>query len=227
MTLLADRVLFIDGEAIILDKPAGLPVDPPRDGSLSLENHLDSLKFGFQRWPLAVHRLDRDTSGCLLLARNPKAHKRFGQAFENGQVAKTYLAVLEGVPTEESGEIDLPLKKISSAEEGWRMVPDAKGKPALTRWTMLAHRDNRALISFAPTTGRTHQIRVHALHGIGFGIVGDPIYGTPDDGAMLLHSRFLSIARANKPPVEATAPLPPHFIEAGFTPDLLPASDGG
>src|SRR3546814_1907480 len=64
--LLSDRVLFLDGEALVIDKPAGLPVDAPRDGSISLENHLDLLKFGFKRWPLAVHRLDRDTSGCLL-----------------------------------------------------------------------------------------------------------------------------------------------------------------
>src|SRR3546814_7020681 len=80
--MLSDRVIFLDGEAIVLDKPSGLPVDPPRDGSISLENHLESLTFGFQRWPQAVHRLDRDTSGCLLLARNPKAHKRFQRAFE-------------------------------------------------------------------------------------------------------------------------------------------------
>src|SRR3546814_9583653 len=75
--LLSDRVLFLDGEALVIDKPAGLPVDAPRDGSLSLENHLDLLRFGFKRWPLPVHRLARDTSGCLLLARNPKAHGRF------------------------------------------------------------------------------------------------------------------------------------------------------
>ncbi|MFX7965263.1 pseudouridine synthase, partial [Acinetobacter baumannii] len=83
-----DRVLFIDGEAIVIDKPAGLPVDPPRDGGMSLENHLAGLTFGFQRGPTAVHRLDRDTSGCLLLARNPKAHKRFQQVFEAGLVEK-------------------------------------------------------------------------------------------------------------------------------------------
>ncbi len=79
---LADRVLFIDGEALVIDKPAGLPVDPPRDGSLSMENHLAGLTFGFARWPVLVHRLDRDTSGCLLLARNPKSAARFTAAFE-------------------------------------------------------------------------------------------------------------------------------------------------
>ena len=68
--LLSDRILFLDGESIVVDKPQGLPVDPPRDGSLSVESHLNTLKLGFHRWPTTVHRLDRDTSGCLLLARN-------------------------------------------------------------------------------------------------------------------------------------------------------------
>ncbi|MDI1295579.1 MAG: RNA pseudouridine synthase [bacterium] len=233
MALLTDHVLFIDGEAIILDKPAGLPVDAPRDGSISLENHMESLTFGFARWPLAVHRLDRDTSGCLLLARNPKAHKRFTGAFEAGTVVKRYIAVVEGVPTEESGLIDLALKKISSAEEGWRMVPAADGKAATTQWRKIAEKDGRALIAFTPQTGRTHQIRVHALHGLGFGIVGDPIYhlhepndadGSPATGSKpgtLLHSRFLTIPRGDKPPAEATAPLPASFAAAGFGPALL------
>lgn len=220
MTLLHDRVLFIDGEAIILDKPAGLPVDAPRDGSLSLENHLSSLTFGFQRWPLPVHRLDRDTSGCLLLARNPKAHKRYAAAFEAGTVVKRYIAVLDGVPEAESGTIDLALKKVSSAEEGWRMVAAKDGKAALTEWRKIAEKDGRALIAFSPRTGRTHQIRAHALHGLGFGIAGDPVYGT-GEGVMLLHSRFLSVPRGAKPPAEATAPLPASFAAAGFGPDLL------
>jgi tRNA pseudouridine32 synthase/23S rRNA pseudouridine746 synthase len=216
---LADKVLFIDAEAIVLDKPAGLPVDPPRDGSLSLENHLASLTFGFQRWPLPVHRLDRDTSGCLLLARNPKAHKRFTAAFEAKQVAKLYVAVLNGVPEGESGMIDLPLAKTSTAQEGWRMVVDAKGKPARTGWRVLAVRDGRALIAFTPETGRTHQIRAHALHGLGVGIVGDPVYsaqGSVAKEALLLHARAIRLDRGEKPPVAATAPMPERFASAGF-----------
>ena len=213
--MLSDHVLFIDGEAIILDKPAGLPVDAPRDGSLSLENHLSSLTFGFKRWPLAVHRLDRDTSGCLLLARNPKAHKRFAQAFEAGLVEKQYLAVVEGVPAEEEGLIDLPLFKTSTREEGWRMSIDPRGKAARTAWRRLAEKDGRALIGFTPATGRTHQIRAHALHGLGFAIVGDPVYGRAGE-PMLLHSETLSIPREGKPPVAAVAPLPERFAAAGF-----------
>ncbi|HVJ03625.1 MAG TPA: RNA pseudouridine synthase, partial [Sphingomonas sp.] len=165
--MLQDRVLFIDGEAIVIDKPAGLPVDRPRDRSPSLEDMLDQLTFGFQRLPLPVHRLDRDTSGCLLLARNPKAHKRFAQAFEAGTVIKRYVAILDGMPPTEGGMIDLPLAKISSAEAGWRMVGDPKGKAARTRWELLRADKGRALVAFYPETGRTHQIRVHAAEGLG------------------------------------------------------------
>src|SRR5262245_3817543 len=119
--MLAERVLFLDGEALVIDKPAGLAVDRPRDRSPSVEQMLGELTFGFQRLPQPVHRLDRDTSGCLLLARNPKAHKRFQQAFEAGTVTKRYLAILDGVPDEDAGLIDLPLLKVSSAASGWRM----------------------------------------------------------------------------------------------------------
>ena len=220
MSLLHHRVLFIDGEAIILDKPAGLPVDAPRDGSLSLENHLSSLTFGFQRWPLPVHRLDRDTSGCLLLARNPKAHKRYAAEFEAGTVSKRYVAVLDGVPEPDSGVIELSLKKVSSAAKGWRMIAAKDGKSAVPEWRKLAVKDGRAMVIFTPRTGRTHQIRSHALHGLGFGIAGDPVYGR-GEGPMLLHSRFLSIPRGNKAPAEATAPLPSTFAAAGFGPEYL------
>lgn len=229
---LARRVLFIDGEALVIDKPAGLPVDPPRDGSLSLENHLAGLTFGFARWPVPMHRLDRDTSGCLLLARNPKAASRFAAAFEGRQVAKTYLAVLDGIPAGEEGDIVMPLGKTSTAEAGWRMVPDAAGKSAITHWSLLAVRDGRALVRFVPQTGRTHQLRVHALHGLGSGILGDPVYradgaDTGWTGGLVLHARALHIPRAGKPPVDARAPVPERFAAAGF-PDaetLDPATD--
>lgn len=227
MSPLADRTLFIDGEAIIVDKPAGLPVDPPRDGGLSLENHLASLTFGFHRWPTPVHRLDRDTSGCLLLARNPKAHKRYSQAFEQGKVAKTYLAVVAGIPTETEGHIDLPLHKISSVEAGWRMVVDPRGKQAVTDWKLIGTHEGTALIAFFPRTGRTHQIRAHTAAAFGFGIVGDPVYGTASakpGASMLLHGRFLSLERTGKPPVEAKAPLPESFIKAGFSPEIVDAA---
>lgn len=216
--MITDHVLFIDGEAIVIDKPMGLPVDPPRDGALSLENHLQSLTFGFQRWPQAVHRLDRDTSGCLLLSRNPKAHKRFQRAFEAGEVAKRYLAVLDGVPEGEAGLIDIALGKTSTEAEGWRMLGDPKGKPSRTHWRLLAVNEGRALIEFRPETGRTHQIRVHALEGLGAPVAGDPVYGN-GRGPMMLHAAELIVPREGKPDIAAKAPLPQRFLDAGFTDD--------
>ena len=215
-----DRVLFIDGEALVIDKPAGLPVDKPRDGSLSLENHLDSLKFGFQRWPTPVHRLDRDTSGCLLLSRNPKAQARFQQAFERGAVEKRYLAILAGVPAAGEGVIDLALGKVSTRETGWRIVADPDGKAAQTAWRLIAERDGRALVEFRPATGRTHQIRVHAATGLGLPVIGDPVYGAGERGGMMLHAAALTVPREGKEPIAAEAPLPERF---GVWPELAPA----
>jgi tRNA pseudouridine32 synthase/23S rRNA pseudouridine746 synthase len=208
---LADRVLFIDGEAIVLDKPAGLPVDAPRGGGDSIATRLDELTFGFQRQPVPVHRLDRDTSGCLLLARNPKARARFGTAFEEGTVEKTYLAVLEAILQGE-GVIDLPLAKTSSLEEGWRMVVDDKGKPSRTRWKAIASRDGRTLVEFRPETGRTHQIRAHARYGLDAPVAGDPVYGKGGE-PMLLHASRLAVPRAKKAMIDVTAPLPEHFAD--------------
>jgi tRNA pseudouridine32 synthase/23S rRNA pseudouridine746 synthase len=210
-----ERVLFIDGEAIVLDKPAGLAVHSGSRTPASLEDHLSHLRFGFRREPLPVHRLDRDTSGCLLLARNPKAHKRFQRAFEDKRVTKTYLAVLDGVPEAEEGTIDVPLAKVSSAEEGWRMVADPSGKAAVSRWRRLAVANGRALLQFSPETGRTHQLRVHSASCLGIAIAGDPVYGA-GKGPMLLHARSIRVEREGKPAVEAIAPLPPSFAYAGF-----------
>ena len=210
-----DRVLFIDAEALVIDKPARLAVHPGPATRASLEDHLPALRFGFQRPPSPVHRLDRDTSGCLLLARNPKAHKRFSRAFEENRVEKQYVAVLAGLPDKEEGRIDLPLLKVSSREAGWRSVPDAAGKPAATRWRMLKAKAGRALVLFEPETGRTHQIRVHAASGLGIPISGDPVYGSAE-GPMLLHALALKVPRDGKPAVEARAPLPETFLQAGF-----------
>jgi tRNA pseudouridine32 synthase/23S rRNA pseudouridine746 synthase len=210
-----DRVLYIDGEAIVIDKPAGLAVHPGARTRESLEDYLHHLRFGFHRLPLPVHRLDRDTSGCLLLARNPKAHKAFQRAFEEKRVGKTYVAVLDAVPEADGGTVDMALGKVSTAAEGWRMVADEGGKPAVTHWRVAAVKDGRAVVVFTPETGRTHQIRVHAASGIGIPISGDPVYGA-GRGPMLLHALSLTVARGAKPPVEATAPLPPTFVSAGF-----------
>jgi tRNA pseudouridine32 synthase/23S rRNA pseudouridine746 synthase len=213
-------ILFEDGEALVIDKPAGLPIDRPRAGGTSLENYLDALRLGFQRLPLAVHRLDQDTSGCLLLARNAKAHKRFAAAFEARQVEKVYLGVVAGPVAEDSGTIALNLSKISSAEKGWRMIPARAGKPAVTHWRVVERKEGFTLVEFRPETGRTHQIRVHALAGLGAALLGDPVYGTGEGARRtMLHAAALTVPREGKPPVSAKAPLPADFIALGFAID--------
>jgi tRNA pseudouridine32 synthase/23S rRNA pseudouridine746 synthase len=164
-----------------------------------------------------VHRLDTDTSGCLLLARNPKALVRFARAFEERSVEKRYLGILAGVPQLKEGTIELALSKISSAEKGWRMIPAKKGKPALTHWRVLATSGGRALVEFRPETGRTHQIRVHAASGIGVPLLGDPVYGNGKGARRtLLHAAALEVPREGKPPIIAIAPLPAEFAALGF-----------
>lgn len=227
-------IIFEDGEALVIDKPAGLPVDRPRRGGASLDDHLDELRLGFQRRPMAAHRLDTDTSGCLLLARNPKALKRFNKAFEDRLVTKTYLAVIDIEPVQPSGTIELALTKISSAEEGWRMIPAKKGKPAVSHWELLETitgpgGQKRSLIRFRPETGRTHQLRVHALAGLGAPLLGDPVYGPvrgQNKGAprTMLHAESIRVERAAKPPVHGFAPFPPDFLRAGLSAPPAPAS---
>ena len=209
---LADRILFVDAEAIVLDKPAGLPVDTPRRGGDSIASRLDELKCGFKRPPTPMHRLDTDTSGCLLFARTPKARALFQKAFETRSVEKYYLAVVATEIAEQAGMIDVPLAKQSSAEAGWKMVSDPHGLHASTRWRRLAVRDGSTLVEFQPLTGRTHQIRAHAREAFGRGIVGDRVYGVPG-GPMLLHASRLVLPRAVKEAIDVTAPLPDYFPE--------------
>jgi len=210
-------ILYEDGEALVIDKPGGLPIERPRAGGASLEDHLDGLRLGFQRPPVAVHRIDTDTSGCLLLARNPKALKRFARAFEERAVGKRYLGILAGVPAAGEGTIELALSKISSAEKGWRMIPARKGKPSVTHWRVVAEIDGRAMVEFRPETGRTHQIRVHAASGIGLPLLGDPVYGAGGGAPRtMLHAAALEVPREGKSSISAAAPLPADFAALGF-----------
>ncbi len=235
---LEDRILFVDGEAIVIDKPAGLPVDQPRAGGTSIETRIGELTLGFARPPVAMHRLDRDTSGCLLFARNHKSRARFQQAFEAGLVSKSYLAVVDGETPGEEGVIDLPIAKRSSAARGWRMVIEDGGpstgsgqaKQAVTRWRRIGAIGGQSLVEFLPTTGRTHQIRVHAARGLGAAIVGDPVYCRADDdddpgdmvlpeSGLLLHAWRIVVPREPKEAIDVTAPVPERF---GRWLDLLP-----
>ena len=212
------EILFEDGEALVIDKPGGLPLDTPRAGGPSLEDRLDELKLGFQRLPAPVHRLDRDTSGCLLLARNPKALKRFSAAFEEKQVQKRYLGIVAGTLTEEEGTIALNLSKVSTAKDGWRMIPAKKGKPAVTHWRKLDEKNGLTLVEFRPETGRTHQIRVHAASGLGHALLGDPVYGSSKGAPRtMLHAAGITVPRGDKEPIVAVAPLPKDFAALGFS----------
>jgi len=223
--MISDRILFADAEAIVIDKPAGLPVDPPRSGGPSVESHIDELKLGFKMAPVAMHRLDTDTTGCLLFARNARARRQFQSAFEQNLVEKTYLAVVDGLTPDDKGVIDLPLAKFSTAAAGWRMVPDEGGKSARTRWRRIGTIEGRSLVEFHPETGRTHQLRVHAARGLGAAIVGDPMYaegGDDPEQPMLLHAWKLKVPRGNKPAIDVTAPIPDSF---GLFLDFLSEED--
>ena len=204
-------IVYEDAEFLVIDKPAGLAVHPGSKTPRSLEDHLDGLRLGFARPPAPAHRLDRDTSGCLLLARNPRALKRVQRLFEAHAVGKLYVARVAGA-VEGSGTIALPLAKISSKEAGWRIVARSDGRSATTRWTALGTRDDgTTLVALRPETGRTHQLRVHAQAALA-PIVGDPIYG---DGTgksahpgMMLHAYRLGFSWKADRRIEAEAPLP-------------------
>ncbi|HEY7958652.1 MAG TPA: RNA pseudouridine synthase, partial [Sphingomicrobium sp.] len=210
--LLSNRILFIDAQGLVIDKPAGLPVDAPRHGGDSIAARIDELKCGFKRPPTPMHRLDTDTSGCLLFARSPKARAEFQRLFETRAVEKSYLAVVAAEIAAEEGVIDVPLAKQSSAEAGWKMVADEHGLAATTHWRRLAVRDGSTLLEFRPLTGRTHQIRAHAREAFGRGIMGDRVYGVPG-GPMLLHASRLVVPRDRKATIDVTAPLPDYFGE--------------
>jgi Pseudouridylate synthases, 23S RNA-specific len=212
---LAARLLHRDGMMLIIDKPAGLAVHAGGKGGSHLMDFLDGLRFGLPRAPELAHRLDRDTSGCLVLGRHRKALARLGELFASGMVEKTYWAVVVGAPPTETGTIDKPLKKLER-RHGWRMVVDAGGQPSVTDWRVLGRTDRLCWIEASPRTGRTHQIRVH-LAAMGWPIVGDSVYGrgTADlvSPALHLHARRVSVPlHPGKPPVTATSPVPEHML---------------
>jgi len=130
------RVLHRDGLMLVIDKPAGLPVHRGPKGGASLEDHFGALTYGLPRPPSLAHRLDKDTSGCLVLGRHRKALAHLGLLFKHGKVSKTYWAVVQGGPVEDEGEIDMPLGRLDDTR-GWWMKPDPDGQPSVTRWKVM------------------------------------------------------------------------------------------
>jgi tRNA pseudouridine32 synthase/23S rRNA pseudouridine746 synthase len=210
---------------LVVDKPAGYAVHRGPKGGEALEDYFDALRFGLPRAPALAHRLDRDTSGCLVLGRHRKALALLGKLFKQGKVAKTYWAVVEGGPDADEGRIDIALAKRDESR-GWWMKADPHGLPSATTWKVMGRDANgHTWLALEPLTGRTHQLRVHCAE-MGFPIVGDTIYGTqaslrslrnensPRTGGppLHLHAREVTVPISkNKPPVTVTAPVSGHM----------------
>jgi len=211
MDLLA-RLLYRDALILVVDKPADIPVHKGTGGGENLEQYFDSLRFGLPRTPALAHRLDRDTSGCLVLGRHRQALAKLAKHFENNRIKKTYWAVVMGAPPEPEGVIDLPLAKQSKDSSRWQMkIADKDGMPAVTHYKVLGHADGLSWLELEPQTGRTHQLRVH-LSAIGCPIIGDKIYGAKNEHSMQLHARAIEIPLyPKKDPVKVTAPVPEHM----------------
>jgi tRNA pseudouridine32 synthase/23S rRNA pseudouridine746 synthase len=222
---MVSRLLYRDGLMLVIDKPAGMAVHRGSPNSKdnareSLEDNFDTLRFGLPRSPALAHRLDRDTSGCLVLGRHRKALAELGKLFRSGAIDKTYWALVEGAPGASEGVIELPLGRLDN-KIGWWMKHDPNGQPAVTKWKVMGtsfSEDGKILswLSLELLTGRTHQIRVHCAE-MGWPVVGDGIYGTaPRNGGpgLQLHAREIAVPLyKNRDPIRVTAPAPPHMRE--------------
>jgi len=211
-------VLYKDADVLAINKPAGLAVQ----GGTGLDRHLDAmldaLRFEAAERPRLVHRLDRDTSGVLLLGRNARAAAELAEAFRRKDCRKVYWAVVAGVPKPASGRIDLALSKLPG-RAGERMAPDEEGKAAVTEYRVLDHAGKQAAwLELRPLTGRTHQLRAHCA-ALGTPILGDRKYGgqaaTLPGGEIArrlhLHARSIALTRSNGQTLRITAPPPPHL----------------
>ncbi len=209
-------VLYRDDHLIVLDKPAGLAVQGGSGQSLHLDALLDALRFGFEERPRLVHRLDRETSGVLVIARSAAAAAFLARAFRDKEAKKLYWALAAGAPKAEEGKIDLPLSKKPGAG-GERMRPDREeGKRAQTLYRVLDKAGNRAsFLLLSPLTGRTHQLRVHCA-ALGTPIFGDRKYGgaeafiagLPEPKRLHLHARALVLPHPAGGVLRIAAPLP-------------------
>ncbi|MCK5041480.1 MAG: RluA family pseudouridine synthase [Sphingomonadales bacterium] len=209
-------VLYKDENVIAINKPAGLPVQGGTGTTRHLDGMLEALQEeGFPK-PKLVHRLDKDTSGVLLLARTAKAAAALARAFKSRETQKTYWALIMGMPRYEQGQIDLKMEKLSGPH-GEKMVVSDDGKPSTTEFYRVDHAARRATwMALRPVTGRTHQLRLHMAH-LGNPIVGDGKYGGKEafltgsiSKKMHLHARSISV-NINGYNLHVTAPLPKHM----------------
>jgi tRNA pseudouridine32 synthase/23S rRNA pseudouridine746 synthase len=212
------RLLYRDGLILVLDKPAGLPVHAGPGGGPNLEQCFDALRFGLPAPPALAHRLDRDTSGCLVLGRHRKALSKLGRLFQEGKVDKIYWAIVVGNPPQSEGRIEAPLRKTTRKDGGWRMIVDPEGQRAATRYRVLGSGDGLGWLELKPETGRTHQVRVHCAE-LGCPILGEPMYGALAGErrrqSLHLHARGVVLPLStNKPPIAVTAEPPEHMRAA-------------
>lgn len=207
-------ILYEDKDVVVINKPAGLTVQPGIANETGTITDWFTSRYPGRRGGL-VHRLDKDTSGVLVLAKTPAAHAYLKQQFKKRRVKKEYLAVVFGVPKASDGRITRPLAR--SKRNPLRRTIDEAGKPAITEWQLekkLGHK--YALLKVFPFTGRTHQIRVH-LHFLGHPIVGDKLYTfkrqhpPPGVTRQLLHAYRLTLNLPSGRRKTFTAPLPEDF----------------
>lgn len=218
---LTDRILYKDDHFIAFDKPAGLAVQGGSGISRHLDGMLDALRFGADERPRLVHRLDRDTTGVLLLARSRRAAQHCAQVFREGRASKIYWALVVGAPCPRAGKISGHLRKITAGGER-RMIGSLTGRAATTHYSTRGFSDGTAWLELRPITGRTHQLRVHCAM-IGCPIHGDSKYGgarAEAGGQLQLHARELTVPDLEGYTLRLEAPLPEtmrsRFVRSGF-----------